>query len=100
EREIAIGDVGPGFAEDLAQFLGIASEEHRIEVLPVHVCVGSIQRCEIVWRARRGVFRFEVDDETDLLLRTGATRLDGRTVRAEEVMRRDRGLEHAAVSWR
>ena len=72
--------------------------QEGIEVLPVHVRVGAACRRSILVTVRRGILRLEIDDDADLMLTTRAVRLHCRGVRPQQMMRRDRRLEHVAVA--
>jgi hypothetical protein len=98
--EVRVGGSGPGLAEDRRQLLRMAAEDRRIEVLAVHVGVGSPGRLPVVLRLRRRVLRLEVDDEADPGHALRAERVDRGAVGAEQIVRCDRRLEEASVSGR
>ncbi len=98
ELEVCFGEVRPGVAEDLAHLRRIRPEQHRIEVLPVHVGVGPLGGREVFRRLRCRVLRFEVYHQADLVPACGAVGLHRGAVGAEQVVRRQRGLVPVGVA--
>jgi hypothetical protein len=99
DQRVIIGRKGrPGMTKDVLHLGGARPENRRIEELPVHVGVGSLGGGVVGGAVARRVFGLEVDHESGLS-GAGCTQcLHPRSVRAHDVVRRDRRLEEVAVA--
>ena len=99
--EVRRREVRPCVAEDLRELVGVAAQEERVEVVPVHVRVGAAGGREVFGVLGRGVLGLEVQHDPD-----GGPRrdrpigLDGGPVGAQQIVRDERRLEDAAVAGR
>ena len=90
----------PCLAEHLLHFVGVRSAKQWIQILAIHVRVSPSGRREVVGTLRGWILRLEVDHRSDLMLSDRAIRSEGGTMRAHEVVARDRCLEVIAVPRR
>ena len=90
--------VWPRLAENLDHLLGIATEDTRVEVLPVHVGVGPRRGGDVGRIVGSRVLRLDVDHEADLMASLRAISLNRGAVGAQQVMRGDRRLEAVAMT--
>src|SRR5687768_11162974 len=93
--------IGPGLAEYLFHLFGISPEEHRVEILPVPIRIRTIRRRDILGAIRSRILRLEIYDETNpptLRRITGPKRLHRRSMRSQQIVRRNRRLEQIPVT--
>src|ERR1019366_2507691 len=89
QLHVVAGPVLPRIAEHLAQFVWIAAMHDGIEILTVHVRIGSRGPGDVFGRIGCSVLRLEIHDESDLTLAVvlvGAKRLDAPALRAKKVV--------------
>ena len=76
----------PRFAEQFSQFLRILAEENRIEVLAIHVRVGTPGGLAILAAFGRCVLRLDVDDDPDRILSDRSIRSHRCSVGTQQVV--------------
>ena len=88
----------PGIAEYLAQFIGVGAEEQRIEVVAIHVGVGSCSGREVGWPRRSRVLWLEIHDDADLVRPDASVGGHAGGMRADQVVSGPWCLEPIPVS--
>src|SRR6476659_2215509 len=89
----------PRFPEDVLHLLGILSAKYRIEILAVHVSIGSRGGRNIIGRIRSGILRLEIYNQPDSsIARIRRTKhFDGLPVRSQDIVRSNRCLEEVSM---
>jgi hypothetical protein len=98
QRKIICREIGPRLAEDIFQFLGIRAEQCGIEILAIHVRLGSLHRGQVSGILRSRILGLDVHDESNRTAQVqSAIHLNSGTMRTHEVMTCKRRLERAAM---
>src|SRR4029077_18368581 len=100
EREIRLRPLRPRTAEDVLELRRVAPQEYRVEVLAVHVRVGSLGGGEIFREARGRMFGLEIHHQADLMSALTAISLERRSMSAQQLVGGDGRLEQVPVAGR